>query len=64
MRASLHLGSKKFGKQIDYAVRGHYSHVLIMGGDELSAGVVKVKDLATRTEVILPREALAAHFGA
>ena len=44
---AVYLGTKKFGKQIDYAVKGHYSHVLIMGGSELEAGIVKIKDLAT-----------------
>ena len=50
VRASLYLGSKKFGKQIDYAVKGNYSHVAIMGGDELAAGNVKLKNLASREE--------------
>ena len=49
--ASLYLGSKKFGKQIDYAVKGHYSHVLIMGGSELEAGIAKIKDLNSREEI-------------
>ena len=48
--ASVYLGTKKFGKQIDYADKEHYSHVLIMGGDELAAGNVKLKNLATREE--------------
>lgn len=51
---SLYIGQKKFGKQIDYAVKGHYSHVLIMGGSELEAGNVKLKNLETREEVLLP----------
>ena len=49
--ASLYLGSKKFGKQIDYAVKGHYSHVLIIGGSELEAGIAKIKDLNSREEI-------------
>ena len=49
--ASLYLGSKKFGKQIDYAVRGNYSHVAIMGGSEYQAGEVKLKNLQTREEI-------------
>ncbi len=61
--SSLYIGSKKFGKQIDYAVKGHYTHVLIMGGDELAAGVVKVKDLDTRTEATVSSNDLAAYFG-
>ncbi len=48
--SSLYIGSKKFGKQIDYAVKGHYTHVLIMGGSELEAGIVKLKDLESREE--------------
>ncbi|MBE6706314.1 MAG: histidine--tRNA ligase [Ruminococcaceae bacterium] len=48
--SSMYIGSKKFGKQIDYAVKGHYSHVLIMGGSELESGIVKIKNLATREE--------------
>ena len=48
--ASVYLGSKKFGKQIDFAVKEEYSHVITMGGDECSKGVVRVKDLSTREE--------------
>ncbi len=60
--ASLYLGQKKFGKQIDYAVKGHYSHVVIMGADELSSGIVKVKDLDSREEFTVSADALAAFF--
>ncbi len=56
---SVYLGSKKFGKQIDYAVRGGYTHVAIMGGDELAAGQIKLKDLATREETVRPRDRAA-----
>ena len=62
VRAALYLGNKKFGKQIDYAVRGHYSHVVIMGGDELANGCVKVKNLITREEATVARNELAAFF--
>ncbi len=48
--ASVYVGSKKFGKQIDYAVKGHYTHVLIMGSSEADANVVKLKDLDSREE--------------
>ena len=61
--AALYLGRKKFGKQIDYAVRDHYSHVLIMGGDELANGTVKIKNLSTREEAIVERDRLVAYFG-
>ena len=27
---------------IDYAIKGHFSHIIVMGSSELEAGVVKV----------------------
>ena len=48
--SSVYLGTKKFGKQIDFAVKDGYSHVVIMGGDEAARGVVRIKNLATREE--------------
>ncbi len=60
--ASLYIGTKKFGKQIDYAVKGHYSHVLIMGASELESGIVKLKNLETREENEVALAELAAFF--
>ena len=60
--ASVYVGSKKFGKQIDYAVKGHYSHVLIMGASEAESGTVKIKDLETREESTLTLSELAGFF--
>ena len=60
--ASVYVGSKKFGKQIDYAVKGHYSHVLIMGADEAESGTVKIKNLETREESTLALSELAGFF--
>ncbi len=48
--ASVYLGSKKFGKQLEYAVKSGYTHTLIMGGDEYARGVVRLKNLSTREE--------------
>ena len=62
--ASLYLGEKKFGKQIDYAVKGAYSHVAILGGDEAARGVVKIKNLRTREETEVQNGELAAYFNA
>ncbi len=59
---SLYLGSKKFGKQIDYAIKGHYSHIAVMGGSELEAGVVKLKDLASREETAVALDKLEEYF--
>ena len=48
--ASVYVGSKKFAKQIDYAVKGHYSHIIIMGSSEAEANTVKLKNLESREE--------------
>ena len=62
VRATLYLGNKKFGKQIDFAVKEHYSHVLIMGGSERESGTVKVKCLATREENTVSTNELSQFF--
>lgn len=60
--ASLYLGTKKFGKQIDYAIRGGYTHIAIMGSSELDGGIVKIKNLATREEREVPVSELGDAF--
>lgn len=60
--ASLYLGSKKFGKQIDYAVKGHYSHIIVMGTSELEGGIVKVKNLDSREETEVTIDSLPSFF--
>ncbi len=62
VRAALYLGNKKFGKQIDFAAKENYSHVVIMGGDELAAGNVKVKNLDTREETTVAIAELGSFF--
>ena len=61
--SSMYIGTKKFGKQIDYAVKGHYSHVAIMGASELESGIVKIKDLNTREESEIKLCELGGYFG-
>ena len=61
--STIYLGTKKFGKQIDFAVKDKYSHVVIMGGSELETGVVKIKNLATREETTVERAMLGGYFG-
>ncbi len=61
--AGVYTGIKKFGKQIDYAVKGGYTHVVIMGGDELAAGKVKIKSLATREETVCDADKVAEALG-
>ena len=60
--SSVYIGTKKFGKQIDFASKEHYSHVVIMGGSELEGGTVKVKNLATREETEIKRSELVNFF--
>ena len=60
--ASVYLGSKKFGKQIDYAVKNNYTHVVIMGGSELADNKIKIKDLITREEFSIDSAELVAFF--
>ena len=49
--ASIYLGTKKFGKQIDYAVKGEYTHTITVGGDELQKNTLRLKNLDTREEI-------------
>ena len=61
--STVYVGIKKFGKQLDYAIKEHYSHVVILGASELEAGIVKVKDLLARTETEVGMDKLAEFFG-
>ena len=61
--AALSLDAKKFGKQIEFAVKENYTHVVIMGGTELAAGEVKIKNLASREESTVKIDAIASYFG-
>ena len=49
--ASVYLGMKKFGKQIDYAVKCDYTHTITVGGDEYQKNTLRLKDLSTREEI-------------
>ncbi len=50
----------KFGKLIQTAEQSGTRYAMIYGGDELAAGVVKVRDTAERREINVPRESLDA----
>lgn len=50
-----------FGKQFKAAAESGSRLALILGGDELARGVVKVRDLGQRSEVEVPRDAVVAH---
>ena len=60
--SALYLGTKKFGKQIDYAFKENYTHIVIMGGSEFENGIVKVKNLLTREETEVAIVDLANYF--
>ena len=57
-----YIGTKKFGKQIDYASREKFSHVVIMGSSELENGEVKIKDLDAHEETTLKFGELIEYF--
>jgi len=61
--STVYVGMKKFGKQIDFAVKEHFSHVVILGASELEKNIVKIKNLETREESEVSMDALAAFFG-
>ena len=60
--SALYLGTKKFGKQIDYAFKEGYTHIVIMGGSEFESGIVKVKNLITREELEVAIDKLGEFF--
>ena len=63
VKSTVYIGTKKFGKQIDFAVKDKYTHVVIMGGDEFASKTVKVKDLNTREETVVELSAIGEFFG-
>jgi histidyl-tRNA synthetase len=61
--ATIFLGSKKLGKQLEYASKAGSTHAIIMGAGELAGGVVKIKDLSTREEQVVEYSQIAKYFG-
>ncbi len=62
--SSVYLGVKKFGKQIEFALKEGYSHMVIIGGDEYARGTVKLKNLVTREEEDLTLDAAISRIKA
>ena len=54
--------TKKFGKQFELAEKKGRRFVLVLGGDELAKGVVRVKDLTSGEQSDVSRTELAAHL--
>jgi histidyl-tRNA synthetase len=61
--AMIFFGSKKLGKQLEYASKAGCTHAIIMGAGELAGGVVKIKDLGTREEQVVEYSRIAKYFG-
>lgn len=60
VRVDYPLKDVAFGKQFKLAVESGAKLALIYGGDELAKGVVKVRDLSSRTEEDVPRDQVQA----
>lgn len=52
----------KFIKQLHYALERGTPYMVVIGEDELAKGVVKVKDMASKDEVTVPRSELVAEL--
>ncbi len=61
--AEVHPDSRKVGAQLQLAERRGAQVAVMAGPAELAEGVVKVKDLAARTEATVPRAGLVAEVG-
>ena len=61
--AMIFFGSKKLGKQLEYASKAGCTHAIIMGAGELAGRVVKIKDLGTREEQVVEYSRIAKYFG-
>ncbi|MEY4005501.1 MAG: hypothetical protein RLZZ221_1597 [Verrucomicrobiota bacterium] len=60
-RVEYPLRDSAFGKQFKSASESGARLALIYGGDEVSRGVVKVRDLAQRSEIEVPKSDVALH---
>ncbi|KAG3085144.1 Histidine--tRNA ligase, cytoplasmic [Phytophthora idaei] len=52
----------KFIKQLHYALERGTPYMVVIGEDELAKGVVKVKDMASKDEVTVPRSDVVAEL--
>jgi histidyl-tRNA synthetase len=60
-RVEYPLRDSAFGKQFKAAAESGARLALIYGGDEVARGVVKVRDLAQRSEIEVPKSQVALH---
>ena len=59
IRTQLYCEQKKFKAKIQYADRLHIPYVIFLGEDEIAAGTVSVKRLATGEQTSVPKAELA-----
>jgi histidyl-tRNA synthetase len=55
LRVLVYPDAEKIGRQIKYADSRGIPYVAILGGDEIAAGTVTVKNLAAQTQQIYPQ---------
>ncbi|MBR0063463.1 MAG: histidine--tRNA ligase [Oscillospiraceae bacterium] len=64
IRAQVYFEDKKFKQKITYASKTGIPYAVFLGEDEINAGTVAVKDLATGRQETLPRENAADYIKA
>ena len=62
VNTEIHLQPAKIARQFKYADRAGIPYAVVMGSDEMAAGLVTVKDLRTGAQVSLPRADLLGHI--
>ena len=55
-----HSDNPKFKKQLDEALERSIPYMVVFGQEEVDKGVLKIKDMAVKTEVEVPREELVS----
>ena len=60
--SSVYLGNNKIGKQINYAIKENYSHMIIIGEIELKKGTIIIKNLALNEEEEISSTKLLNYF--
>ena len=62
MNTELYFENDALGKQVSYANRKGIPYVLILGPDELAAGLVTLRDLVAKQQMTVPRDQAAAQI--
>jgi len=62
--AEVDLKSRPLGKQLEYADAARIPYLVVLGPQEVKSGVVKVKTMASRTEIAVPLADLVAKLKA